>query len=220
MAENNELEIDFLRILKALLKKAWLILLAAVILGGGVFAYNKATYVPRYDASTTLFVHYASNPEYLAGHDGSTMSYSNIDDARELVHTSIALLETNYILNQVIDQSGLDMTVQELSGMVHAKSVDDTELFTVTVKGTNAEQVRLLANTIGQVLPEQMEQFNSECQLKVVDEATDVRVKNSNEAEKNGLKFGLLGAIVMCAVITLLEIVAQFQETRKPKEIH
>lgn len=220
MAENNELEIDLLRILKALLKKAWLILLAAVVVGGCVFAYSKATYVPRYAASTTLFVHYASNPEGPAGRNGSTMSYSNIDDARELVHTSIALLETNYILDKVIDQSGLDMTVQQLAGMVHANSVDDTELFTVTVKGTNAEQVILLANTIGQVLPEEMEQFNSECQLKVVDEATDVRAKNGDKATKHGVKFGLLGAVMMCGVIALLDIAAQFKETRKVKEIH
>lgn len=187
------------------------------VVGGAVFAYGKATYVPRYAASTTLFVHYASNRESAVNKNGSTMSYSNIDDARELVHTSIALLETNYILNQVIDQSGLDMTTQELSGMIHAKSVDDTELFTVTVKGTDAEQVLLLANAIGDVLPEQMEQFNSECQLKVVDEATDVKVKNGDKALKHGVKFGVLAAVLVCAVIAIGDIVAQFKKAQKTK---
>lgn len=52
---NEEIEIDLLKILKTWLKKAWIIVLVAAVLGGGLFAYGKATHVPVYTATTTLY---------------------------------------------------------------------------------------------------------------------------------------------------------------------
>lgn len=51
---NDEIEIDLLKILKTWLKKAWIIVLVAAVLGGGLFAYGKAAHVPVYTATTTL----------------------------------------------------------------------------------------------------------------------------------------------------------------------
>lgn len=56
MTETDEFEIDVFRVCKALRKKVWAIVLCIVILGGGVFACKKCTYIPQYAAGATMYI--------------------------------------------------------------------------------------------------------------------------------------------------------------------
>ena len=54
--QDDEFEIDLLEVLRALKKRIWLILLAAV-LGGGIFgAFSKFVLVPQYQSTAMLYV--------------------------------------------------------------------------------------------------------------------------------------------------------------------
>lgn len=218
MEEMNELEIDLLRVMKALLKKAWLIILVAAVLGGSVFAYGKATYVPEYTTQTTLFVHYTNSREIALGENAGIMSYNSIDDARKLVTTSIAVLKTNSTLDEILTRSGVDMTTSDLSGKISAASVSGTELFTVTVTDTSAADALTLATVIGDVLPEQMAAVNASCTLEIMDEASEPKVCNASDALNSGVKFAVVGAILVCAVVAVLDIVAQVKEEKAKKQ--
>lgn len=209
MEEINELEIDLLRVIKALLKKAWLIILVAVVLGGAAFAYSEATYVPVYTSQISLFVR---SREIALDENGGTLYYNSIDDARKLANTSGAVLKTYSTLDEVLTRSGVDMTADDLSGKISASSINGTELLTVTVTDTSADNAFTLASVIGEVLPEQMSTINPDCSLDVLGDASEPKITSASNALNSGKKFAVVGAFLVCAVVAVLDIVVQIKE--------
>lgn len=211
----DTVEIDLLQVMKALLKKGWLILLAAVICGGAMFGYGKYSYTPSYQASTTLVVRYTNSRDVIMGENEGMVSFNSVDDARKLVNTSIAVLKSKSTLEEVIAESRLNLTAGELSGKISAASVNNTELFTVSVTGTDAEEAMVLANTIGKVLPKQMEKVNANCSLEVMDEAELPGDSGTAAVMKNTLVAAVCGALLVCAIVGGADIVAQVKSKKK-----
>lgn len=216
--DNDEIEIDLLRTIKALLKKVWLIVLVAVICGGAMLGYGKYSYTPSYTASTILFIRYTNSRAVLMGENEGTISYNSVDEARKLVSTSVAVLKTNSTLEEVATRSGLDLKAKDISGKISASSVSGTELLKVSVTSSNAQEAMVLANTIGQVLPEQMEKVNNSCVLEVMDEATLPEDTGTSTTKKNTLMAAVCGAFVVCAVVAMVDIVAQVKEASAQKK--
>lgn len=206
--DNDEIEIDLLRTIKALLKKVWLIVLVAVICGGAMLGYGKYSYTPSYTASTILFIRYTNSRAVLMGENEGTISYNSVDEARKLVST----------LEEVATRSGLDLKAKDISGKISASSVSGTELLKVSVTSSNAQEAMVLANTIGQVLPEQMEKVNNSCVLEVMDEATLPEDTGTSTTKKNTLMAAVCGAFVVCAVVAMVDIVAQVKEASAQKK--
>lgn len=216
MTDNDEIEIDLLKIMKALMKKVWLVVLVAAIIGGAVFAYGNAKYVPSYTAETTLYASYVSSQEVAFGESAGSISKNSLSEARSLVTTCVAVLNTRMTQEAVIAQAGLDMTAAQLSGMVTAQAVNNTELFKVTVTASDPQEAALLANTIGKVLPEHVAMVNGNSTVGVIDEAlVPTGPSNSRGAMQNALVAAVMGAFVVCGVIAVQIIVEDVKAAKK-----
>lgn len=199
------LEIDTLQLLRALWRRIWAIILAALIAGGAAFAYGNFMVTPMYQASTLLYVN--SNSISL-GSTSLSISAGELNSARTLVSTYLVILKTRLTLEPVIKEAGVDYSYETLSGMVSAAAVNNTEVFRVTVTSANPEEAKLLANTIAKVLPERISEIVAGTSARVVDFA----VTPSHKVSPNITKITLIGVLVgalLCAgiivVITLLD---------------
>lgn len=215
MTENDEIEIDLLKIIKTCLKKAWIILLVAALLGGGMFVRSNSSYVPAYSASTTMYVCYMNSREFSFGENAGNISQHSLGDARSLVNTCAAMLKTRMTLEAVAEEAGLDLTAKELEGMISLEAVNGTELFKVTVTGSKAEELVPLANAVGKVLPEKMAMVNGNSNVGVIDEALEATLASSNGAVKNAAIGAVLGAFLVCGVIAVKCIVDDFKAAKK-----
>lgn len=214
MTPNDEITIDLLKILKACVKKVWLIILVAAILGGGMFAYGKATYMPAYTASTTLYASYVNARNFAFGENTGNISQSSLSESRSLVDTCTAVLNTRSTLEAVIDEAGVEMTSSKLATMITAAAVNKTELFDVTVTAGDPDLAALLANTIGKVLPSQVAMVNSNSNVGVIDEALVPAGPDANDILKNAAVATVLGAFVVCVVIAVQNIVEDFKTAK------
>ena len=208
MTEHDEIEIDLLKILKACLKKVWIILLVAAILGGGMFVYGKMTHVPAYTTTTTLYASYTKPVD-------TNASQNSLTEARSMVDTCTAVLNTRKTLEAVIAEAGVSMTSGKLSGMIAAAAVNKTEIFTVSVTAVNPEEAALLANAVGKVLPEHVAMVNNHSNVGVIDEALVPAAPNSNSIVKDAVIAAVLGAFAVCGVIAVLCIVEDFKAAKK-----
>lgn len=219
MTQNDEIEIDLLKLLKALWKKAWAIVLAAFVLGGAMFAYGRYNYVPTYTTTATLYSSYLNTRDFVFADNGGNITQSSLSESRSLVNTCISVLNTRMTLEEIIDTADLDMTYDALSGMITAAAVNGTELFTVTVTGTDAEQVALIANTVIEVLPENVAMVNSNGFVGVIDHALVPSMPDSNNSVlKNSVVAAVLGAALVCMLVVGKELVADWNEAKKEKE--
>lgn len=212
--ENEKVLIDLLEVAKALWKKAWAIVLAAAIFGGGMFAFKTHTNVPQYTTKAILYTSYQQNQEFDI--DGNTQSISqySLDDSRALVSTCISLSKTRMFLNEVIQTAGLNLTTAQLSSMIHVQAVDKTELFTITVTADNAEKAALIANTVSEILPEKVTMINANSHVGIIDNALTPTSPNGNDIVKTSVQTAFVGAFLVCCIIAVLDVTAQYKKQK------
>lgn len=212
MTETDEFEIDVIRICKALWKKAWAIVLCAIVLGGSVFAYSRYTYVPMYAAKSTMCIGSSFEKQYIFEDKTGMLNTSNLTEARNLVATCGAMLKTRTVLEKVVDAASVNTAPEALAGMITVEAIDKTELFRITVTGNNPEEATQISNAITQVLPEEMATVNSVYVLHTVDSAIIPSEPVPNSIMKNTVLAAALGAILACVIIAAPDIWAQWKE--------
>lgn len=148
--------IDVQHIARTLLHRAWIILLAALLLGAAAFSVATFLIQPTYASSVMLYVNNTGNTD----NSGSTVSSSQLVAAQDMAKTYAVILESNTTMQMVIDAAELSYTIAELKTMVSSASVNDTEVLRVTVTAPDPEEAANIANVIAEVLPLRAESIN------------------------------------------------------------
>ena len=174
--KDDYMEIDLLRLFGALWRKAWAIVLAAVIFGGCALAYTVFMVQPLYKSRTLLYV---NNSAISVGDAKLSISQGELTAAQSLVDTYSVILKTRTTLEEVIQQAGLNYTYEELVKMISAASVNSTEIFYIEVTSPSPTEAELIANTIGRVLPGKIASIVDGSSVRIVDTAVVPAHKSS-----------------------------------------
>lgn len=138
---------DYIRILR----KNWLIIIVATLVGVGVAAAFSLTRTPQYEASSTIAVSTQGSGTVAELQQGSSFAQTRIN-------TYVGLVQTPIVLNPVIATMDLDMTADELALQVTASSALNTTLITVAVSDADpvraAEIANAVAASLSSVVPE------------------------------------------------------------------
>lgn len=202
---NDEMEIDLLRLMKALWRKAWAITLAAAILGICFFVGTLLFIKPLYKAKALMYV---NSSNISVGGTKVSITQSELTAAKTLVDTYIVILNTRTTLEDVIAQSGVPYTYEELmqEKMIHAEAVNGTEVFAIEVTSEDPKEAELLANTIARVLPEKIAAIVEGSSARIVDYAVVPASKSSPNTIKNTVIGVLIGLILTCGVVVVQEL--------------
>lgn len=194
--ERDMIEIDLLKLVLVLWRKAWAIVLAMVVMGGIAFGFTYNFIEPTYQSSVKVYVNNTNQ-------NNTTISSADISTQRSLVQTYIVTLKSRTTLNEVIKQANLDYDFEELSGMISAEAVNSTEVFEVTVVSKDAKEAAEIANTIAEVLPTRISEIIESSSVKILDYAIINNEPVSPSYIKNIAIGALAGAVVAVALIFL-----------------
>ncbi len=200
---NNFLEIDFVQILNAMLHWTWAIVLAAVIGGGVMFSYAAFFIAPKYQADAMLYV---NNSALTVGSTSLSINSAELSAAKSLVETYIVILNSRSVLNEVIETAELNYSCGELKEMISAASVSNTQVFRITVTGTNPKEAEKIANVIVQVLPRKITDIMHGSSVQIVDYAITPTQMVSPDIEKYTVVGVLCGILIACLIIVILLI--------------
>lgn len=201
--KEDYMEVDLAKLMRALWRKAWAIILAAVIFGSAAFSYTRYLVTPLYKARTLMYV---NNSSISVGSTKVNISQGDLTAAQSLVDTYIIILKTRTTLNEVIEQSGVPYTCNQLENMISASSVNSTEIFYIEVTSPDPKEAELLANTIGQVLPDKISSVVDGSSVRIVDYAVEPAHQASPSLTKNVTLGVLLGVILACGVIVIMQL--------------
>lgn len=197
----REDEIDLLKLFKALWKRVWVIILAAIIGGGVMLAYTKILVTPQYKSSAMLYV---NNSDLSVGN--TKISLNDLTAAQSLIETYSVILKTRGTLEEVIKQAELPYTYGQLSNMITVGAVNETEIFSITVTDADPEEATKIANTIVEVLPDRISKIMDGCDVRTVDFAVVPSAKSSPNTTKNMMLGIIAGIVLSCAVIIVIEL--------------
>ena len=210
---NNEIEIDLQRVLGAVLNKAWLVAIVAVVCAVLTFLGTFLFITPKYQSSVMLYVN-NSIPSNLI--DGITsITSGDLSTSRGLVKSYIVILNTRETLNAVIDYAGVDRSYGQVKGMISAAAVDSTEIFRVIVTSDDPKEAEQIADAISYILPKQINSIIEGTSAKIVDSAILPTSPSSPNYTKNTVMGFLIGLLAVVAIVALRTI---FDNTIRTEE--
>ena len=194
---NENIEIDLREISKTLLKRAWLIILCAVIAGAAFFIYTVNFVTPMYRAELSFYVSNITSDST----DGGVAS-NDLAVALRLVNSYIELLEDDVVLDQVSERLGGQVTPRQLRSMISASVVGNTEIFRVTVTSPNPQMSADIANALAMVGPKTIQEITAGGTATPVGTAKVPTARSSPNYMTNAMLGAIVGAAL--AVVAIL----------------
>lgn len=203
--------VDMKGLLLAVLHRAWLIILAAIVCA--VISYGCTAYLvtPRYESSVMFYV---NNKSFEIGETTDSYKRDNIWVARDLVETYVIILYAGDTLDEVIEYAAMtgdiaelrDMLAVDIDDMLYTESVNDTEIFRVNVEGTDPYACERIANAIANVLPARIADIVDKTSAKVVEAAVLPTAHSWPNAKNNFVLGGMFGAVLGFGIIAMKEM--------------
>lgn len=199
----DEIEIDLGRVFRAVMNKAWLVAVVAVLCAVLTFAGTFFFITPQYQSSAMFYV---NNSNLSLGDTSLSISSGDLVTSRNLVDSYIVILNTRETLVDVLDYSGAPYSPSQLRGMISASSVNETEIFKVTVTSPDPEEAERLASAIAYILPKRIATIIDGTSARVADAAIVPSSPSSPSYTNNTFIGFLLGALLAIGVIALREV--------------
>ena len=196
--EGDNESIDLMHIVSVLWKRAWIIVLCGILAAAMAFSWATFMIAPQYSSSVMMYV----NNSLSIGN----ISAAQISLSRSLVDTYIVILNNRTTLNKVIENTGLNYSAGQLSGMINIGSVNNTEVIRVTVTAGNPYDAQILANEIAVVLPQRVSEIIEGTSVKVIDEAVVSTAKVSPNITRYTAIRMILGMALACAVLIVIDL--------------
>ncbi|MBR5817123.1 MAG: hypothetical protein IKY62_00615 [Clostridia bacterium] len=198
IAETEEFyKIDVSRIFKALWHRIWVVILAGLLAAAIGFSLAAFVVAPQYSSSVRLYVNNSKENS-----TGTSISSSDITASQSLVRTYGVILRSRTTLEGIISSAGVEYTTAELSEMIKASPVDNTEVMQVTVKCGDPKEAEKIAKAVCVVLPDKIADIIDGANMTIVDNA---EVESEKVSPSIALYIAVafaLGVFVSAAVIT------------------
>lgn len=195
---------DFLNYLK---KYVLVIVAVALVLIIGVFIYDKSIKKPLYTTYTTIILTKSNETQ-----TGTTITQNDILLNQKLVETYSKIIKSKLVLEQVISETGVTYTAEELSKNVSVEAYENTEMLKISVTDQDPELAANIANSIAQVFSGEIAKIYQINNISVVDVAV-----TPEEVSNNTLKRDLLLALFVSifGTIGVVFVVYYFDDTVK-----
>ena len=198
---NNVEEIDLLKLAKALWVKAWAIVLCAMVLGSAAFYWTYRKVYTSYRASAMLYV---NNNSLSLGSAKLSISSGDIKAVNNLMETYSVILMSRNTMQEIIEETGLPYTYEEMKKMITTETVGETAIFKITVTADNPEVAAHIANSVLAVLPQKISTVVEGSSVQVVEYAVPGEPVVNGNPVKSAAIGALIGIVLSSGVIILM----------------
>lgn len=193
---NDTIEIDLLEIINILWSRFWIILGAGLLAAVIGFVISRFVLTPTYESTTKIYI--------LNKSENTAVTYSDVQMGTQLTKDYAELINSRYVLETVIEQLSLsEMEYKDLLKQVSVNTPTDTRIVSITVTDIDPQQAQDIANCIREVAGEHIQNVMDIDAVNVVEEANFPMTKAGPSVIKWTVIGGILGVLLVCAVILI-----------------
>ena len=204
-------EIDLVELLKMFWRKKILIILITILFIGIGYIYTTRFITPMYTSTTTLVL--ASNNEKNKSNTTSTAAEVAVNT--KLVSTYSELIKSQKVLREVVADTGINITEEQLKKEISIESVSSTSLINISVEDKIPENSSKIANEIANVFTKKVAEIYNINNVQIVNQAEIPQGPSIINHKKDIVIFGLVGLLVS---ITYIIIANMLDTTIKSSE--
>ena len=195
-------------------KRFWIVALITIIavVVSGVISFFMLN--PVYEAKSTLIVNTEKNEET------QMITGDQFNVTQKLAVTYGEIIKSRSVLDDVIKNLKLDDKYEDLAKNVTVSPVKDTQIISISVKDTNKEKARDIANEIPKVFKKEVKRITKANDIQVIDKA--ILPQNPIKPNKmmNMAIAAVLGAMIGLFVVFLIEYLDNKLKTPQDIEKH
>lgn len=189
---SDEIEIDLMEVIRVLM--AQLPMMAAVGLLAALLTFFAGSFlmVPAYSSTTKIYI--------LNKQENSSITYSDLQIGTQLTKDYAELILGRSVLEEVIEQLGLDMDYETLKKRVTVDALDDTRIISITVQDPSPVRAMEAANAVRDAAAVHITNVMDIEAVNVAETAYMPTEKTSPGVKKMTLLGGFLGVLLVAAV--------------------
>ena len=191
--DNDEIEIDLLEVFHILVGKLWLIISAGLFTALICLALSSFVLTPYYESTTRIYI--------LNKTENAAVSYSDVQIGTQLTKDYAELINSRYVLEEVIQKLSLTMEYKELLHKVSVDTPADTRIVAITVEDTDPVQAMETANCIREVAGSHIQNVMDIEAVNVVEQANMPTEKAGPSVMKWTAVGGMAGVLLVCVFI-------------------
>ena len=195
--QDDEVTIDLMELFSALWAKKTIIILSAVFMALVAFVGTKMFVTPKYTSVTKLFV--------MTKNDDTSASatYTDLQTGSMLTKDYMELVKSRPVLEKTISKLKLDVTPEELEGMITTETPTDTRIMSISVTDDDPKEAKQIADTLRKAVSVQITEIMNADSVNTVEEGNLPTSPSSPNVKKNMMLGALLGALIVCAIVVL-----------------
>lgn len=172
----------------------WMILaIVVIVIIGNV--YTILTRVPMYQSNTTIV---------LVGESKKGYSQTDSQLNQNLIGTYSEIITSRKVLQQVIDNLKLKMTVDELSKNITTSSVEDTEIIRITVNNEKKKMAVKIADEVASVFSEEIQDIYNLENVAIIDKAEEADAPYNINYVKDNVIYLMIGVVLSFGVVFVM----------------
>ena len=198
--QDDEVTIDLMELFSALWAKKTIIILSAVFMALVAFVGTKMFVTPKYTSVTKLFV--------MAKNDDTSASatYADLQTGSMLAKDYMELVKSRPVLEKTISKLKLDVTPEELAGMITTETPTDTRIMSISVTDDDPKEAKQIADTLRKAVSVQITEIMNADSVNTVEEGNLPTSPSSPNVKKNMMLGALLGLVISMGLIVLISI--------------
>lgn len=191
---SKEIEIDLMELFFRLIENAKKIIAGALV-GMFIFAaYSFLLATPMYEATCKIYVMSASD---------SAINLSDLQIGAALTADYQEIFSTWEVHEQVLQNLGLDYSYNELENMISVTNPSSTRILAITVTSDDPAEAAAMANEYAAVASRYISDTMMTDEPSMLSKALEPTDPVSPRKVFNTALGFLLGALVMCAIVTV-----------------
>ena len=192
---NDVIEIDLLEIMGLLFSRWLLILLVGITTALIGFAISFFVIAPTYESTTKIYI--------LNKNESQNVTYSDMQLGTQLTKDYSELINSRYVLEEVIQKLRLNLDYQGLKEKVSVSSPTDTRIVAITVTDKDPVEAMNIANAIRESASNHIGNVMDIDAVNVVESANMPTKKAGPSYLKWTIIAGMLGVLFVCAMVLI-----------------
>ena len=195
--DDDTIEIDLKEIFYALWHRILIILLAGILGGVIAGAYTRYMMMPVYTSSSMLLV---------LTKETTLSSLADLQIGSQLTNDYSVMTTSRPVLEEVIDNLGLQMDYEELEKMITISNPADTRILEISVEHPSPQMAMQIVNELSEVASEFIGDNMEVVPPKIIEEGIVPTEKTSPSTMRNTLLGILAGLFISGGIVVLMTV--------------
>lgn len=195
----NSNYIDLVEVFGAIFQRKGLIILVTILFGIVGFLYSAFLATPLYNASAMMIVNSGERNDYV--------TQDQLNSAATLVETYSVIITSDTVIDDVVDNLGMEDTYNSTVRNISVAAVNDTQIMKITVTATDPQIALDVCEEITNIAPEVIVKTVKAGSVELVSKADTSWKQVSPNVKRNtaaALALGLLLSAAFVIIVSML----------------